>query len=1319
MKTASLPAVALALLGAACSQTAPADGGVRAHTGALSPSAAPSLDKVLVEPAAARGLLRAGPRDRVEVYVSLAGDAAVDTLSPGASPGEPAVVEAVKRRLAAIEREQAPVVASVESAGGEVTARHRRLVNAVQAYVPLAAIPALSRVPGVIAIERVPVYRRANTSAVPFIGGYAAWSELGGFIHGKGVRVGVIDTGIDYTHADFGGPGTPEAYTANDSSVVEPLTFPTAKVVGGRDFVGDKYNAESGASPKPDDDPLDCAGLQQMEISGGHGTHVAGTIAGVGVSSATGKAFTGSYSATLDPRSFRVGPGVAPEASLYALKVFGCTGSTSAVAAALEWASDPNNDGDFTDRLDVLNLSLGGSYGLPTAADVKQIKNLTKLGTFLAIAAGNDGGTFFITGSPGTYSEVLSVAASTDTLTYDTLTVVSPGSVAGDYPASEGSFTKPLAATGNLTGALVATSPTLACSALTNADALKGKIALIDRGACTFVDKIARAEAAGAVAALVIDQEDNEVPFSMGGSGKDVGIPGMLIRLADGAKIRAALADGVIVTFRSDKAFELNIGADQIAGFSSRGPRLNDASMKPEISAPGVSVSSAGVATGNGARELQGTSMACPVIAGAAALVRQAFPSFTPVEVKAALMNNTADIGDGTGKVAPVSLQGAGRVRVDQAIQAKATARVVATDGSVGVSFGVFVVDEDTVAQKTVQITNHSAEAITYDLGVKPTKDLPGADVSVLATSVTVPANETATVELALAVSPGALPIPAVDAFTAAESRSGEARHFLVEVDGHLVLAPRPAPGSAALPALRVPYYGIVRAAGQRRAVASPDCGDTFTLKIEGSTKEKETFTTAFELGGSFEHTGSSNGSILAAGAASDIAENKSLDETTAYFAIAVSNAWTTPAQGPLSLVGVSVDVDNDDAADFITYVEPRRRGGPYSDTLVATTYFANGNRAGQPRAINILTRDEGDTHPFDNDVLVLPVTATSLGLDPGMGKIRYAVFTQSLSSFTPNQTDWIPFDLEHPTVDTSTGIEGKPIFKDAKSILVKLDRARLAGKTPSILVVHHGNVPGKRFDVVSLPLGNAKAELDLKIGDSVLRPSGELALSVTVRNDGPTTSLTLATPVTGGTLVSRTGENIVCGADLSAPCVAAAVGRGQTAKVALVVKPSAAEVTVAATLALPEGCFGKGAGSTLARTFHAEPFAAPAPSGSASGVLGKEPIVGGGFDCAFAAGTSRSGAAGLPVALALLLTGGAARGRRRSAAPRPRSSGGASLQRSRRRPQDDEARGIGVRAPRPASGVGDRARAEQHEHEAVAVHQLREGNTAVGERGW
>ncbi|MDO9180956.1 MAG: S8 family serine peptidase, partial [Bacteriovorax sp.] len=210
-------------------------------------------------------------------------------------------------------------------------------------------------------------------------------------ISGQGMRVGIIDTGIDYTHAMLGGTGKKETYDSIDPSKASAF-FPNQKVVGGVDFVGSEYfsgdpDVEKNI-PHRDENPLDEAG---------HGSHVGGTVAGIGDGVKT-------YS------------GVAPDAKLYALKVFGKEGSTSdiAVIAALEYAADPSEKTDPADRLDVVNLSLGGGYGKPKILYTEAIKNLTNGGTVVVASAGNSGDNPYIVGAPSTADEAISVAATID-----------------------------------------------------------------------------------------------------------------------------------------------------------------------------------------------------------------------------------------------------------------------------------------------------------------------------------------------------------------------------------------------------------------------------------------------------------------------------------------------------------------------------------------------------------------------------------------------------------------------------------------------------------------------------------------------------------------------------------------------------------------------------------------------------------------------------------------------------------------------------------------------------------------------------------------
>ena len=226
---------------------------------------------------------------------------------------------------------------------------------------------------------------------MPFLGVPQVWESTG--YTGHNVKVAIIDTGIDYTHATFGGPGTVAAFDAAKASSAQPadptMYGPDApRVKGGIDLVGDDYNADPNSAsyqpvPHPDDNPLDC---------NGHGSHVAGTAGGSGVL-ADGTAYRGPYDSTTPSNPFRVGPGVAPQVDLYAVRVFGCEGSTDVVVPALDWAVDHG--------MDVVNMSLGSSFGRADDPDAVAAANAVGAGVVVVASSGNAGHNPYLTGSPG------------------------------------------------------------------------------------------------------------------------------------------------------------------------------------------------------------------------------------------------------------------------------------------------------------------------------------------------------------------------------------------------------------------------------------------------------------------------------------------------------------------------------------------------------------------------------------------------------------------------------------------------------------------------------------------------------------------------------------------------------------------------------------------------------------------------------------------------------------------------------------------------------------------------------------------------------
>mgnify|MGYP001945058349 CR=1 FL=1 len=310
-----------------------------------------------------------------------------------------------------IQNEQQTLQRQLPQLGATVLFSTRLAYNGIAVSINADRIDQLRQLPGINALHVIPPKEpNAFSSKNAALLAQVAQTMQEG-ITGRGVRIGVIDSGIDYTHATFGGPGTPAAYSSNNPSIIEAGSFPTARVVGGFDFAGDAYDASSPDParriPQPDADPLDC---------NGHGTYVASLLAGQGVL-ADGSPYTGPYPIEQDQSAFSLLPGVAPEAELYALKIFGCEGSSVLMIPAIEYALDPNGDGDTSDRLDILNISTGSGFGSNDDPDAIAVNNAVQAGIVVVASAGDLGNTFYSVNSPASANHAIAVGATVDQTT--------------------------------------------------------------------------------------------------------------------------------------------------------------------------------------------------------------------------------------------------------------------------------------------------------------------------------------------------------------------------------------------------------------------------------------------------------------------------------------------------------------------------------------------------------------------------------------------------------------------------------------------------------------------------------------------------------------------------------------------------------------------------------------------------------------------------------------------------------------------------------------------------------------------------------------
>src|SRR5919198_2291195 len=428
-------------------------------------------------------------KDRqVTLVVELgAAPVAVHVADARAAGGEVSTARRAAIR-AAIDRAQHPVADAVRAAGGKVLARYQDAYDGIRVRIASGKVDDIARIRGVVGVHALDQQMPDNANSVPFIGAPAVWDDLG--FTGAGIKIGVIDTGIDYFHANFGGSGDPDDYANDDHTTVEPGTFPTAKVAGGYDFAGDDYDASGevgSTTPSPDNDPVDC---------NGHGSHVAGTAAGKGVTGG-GSTYNGPYTKSINFSSFTVGPGVAPRATLYAYKVFGCDGSTDLTVDAINRA--------VKDGVDVINMSLGSVLGRPDDPSAVASNNAVAAGVVVVTSAGNSGAAPYLTGSPGVASKAISTAAEETTASFRVATI-SGGSISPDITALNPNehplsspVTGPLRVLSDGSGGIG-----LGCDASDYSAVQTGDIVVTRRGTCARVDRAILGQEAGAAAVIMV-----------------------------------------------------------------------------------------------------------------------------------------------------------------------------------------------------------------------------------------------------------------------------------------------------------------------------------------------------------------------------------------------------------------------------------------------------------------------------------------------------------------------------------------------------------------------------------------------------------------------------------------------------------------------------------------------------------------------------------------------------------------------------------------------------------------------------------------------
>ncbi len=538
---------------------------------------------------------------------------------------------------------------------------------------------------------------------------------------GVAIKVGVIDTGIDYNHPDLTEVYEGSREDSKSSSEVKGWDF----VDGDSDPMETTYKdwldalAEFGETGAPE-----IYGTSTYYTT--HGTHVSGTIAG--------NRGSGSDNAVL---------GVAPDVDLYGYRALGPYG-----AGAASWIIGAI-DKSVADDMDVVNMSLGAEVNSPLYVTSTAVNNAVTGGVTFCIAAGNSGSDGEMSlGSPGTAPLAITVGASTFDIAIPTVTT-SYTKADGTIVSFENSkmmgtdFSTAVTSVKDLDVVYVGLGSTDEIAATD----VKGKVALITRGTYALVDKIKNVKEAGAVAAIMINNIDGEIQSYSGSNQKFC--PTYQISKADGEAFVDYLANGgtLKVTF-TNPAVSVSDG-DELAGFSSRGPVGVTYDIKPDVVAPGVSIfssvtgepvlSNEGTFTGEydyqyAYERESGTSMATPHVAGIAALILSVHPEYTPADVKAVLSNTSVALKD---KTLSVFEQGAGRVDAYEAVKTNvfikskdqrvtrdyASDLATYTEKTIEVergslNFGVASEEGDVTLTKNMSIENRGTKAKNFDVKV-------------------------------------------------------------------------------------------------------------------------------------------------------------------------------------------------------------------------------------------------------------------------------------------------------------------------------------------------------------------------------------------------------------------------------------------------------------------------------------------------------------------------------------------------------------------------------------------------------------------------
>jgi subtilisin family serine protease len=696
--------------------------------------------------------------------------------------------------LRRIKNEQAVAIAQLHRAlpDARVSWRYQVVLNGFAVSIPARQLAKLSRQSFAGRVWPSFTYQLALNRSPTVIGADVFHNATGA--NGEGVKIGVVDDGVDNTNPFLSGAG----FTPPAGFPMGQTQFTNGKVIVARAYPGPGSDAP--------------AKLALDRKASFHGTHVAGIAAGdAGTCAPVGNDHPPTCGLS----------GIAPKAFIGNYRVFSLPTPIGHIAESPEIAEAFEQT--VKDGMDVINFSGGGPAAEPlNDVLIAATNNVAAAGVVPVIAAGNDRDDFGFgsAGSPGTAPDAISVAAVSNSQVFAPALVAFdstnkeilhlPVQTRGETPDTWANSNQQLVDVGRITGRNGQPVDRQLCGGGADpngsdnplpAKSLNGLIALVSRGSCSFASKAGRAEQAGATGIILVDNrfgEANPLPIQLP-------IPSGMVADVDGAALRNAMSASGRIQIRIGRTYE-DIATGRsgiITSFSSAGPTAFGHLLKPDLAAPGGQILSSTLSefAGSPFAVFDGTSMATPHVAGAAALLVQRHPTWSAQQVKSALMSTAGPAWGNTErtKEAAVTLEGSGLINV-----ARADSPQVFTDPA-SISLGELDITGGAVSRgKLLEITDAGGGAGAWSVTLQAQSATSGTTISMPPLAVLAPG--------------GTVDLP-VSAHVAANATPGDDMGFVVLTKGAVTR--------------RIPYYFEVSKPALANVAATElrpeQSGDTIT----------------------------------------------------------------------------------------------------------------------------------------------------------------------------------------------------------------------------------------------------------------------------------------------------------------------------------------------------------------------------------------------------------------------------------------------------------------------------------------------------------